>query len=45
MTPDSLLNLSWILGRKLVIDPASETFVDDDEANGLRSRPARAWQA
>lgn len=37
--------LSWILGRKLVIDPASETFVDDDEANGLRSRPARAWQA
>jgi predicted dehydrogenase len=33
--------LSWILGRKLTIDPATETFVDDDEANRLRSRPAR----
>jgi predicted dehydrogenase len=33
--------LSWILGRKLRIDPASESFVDDDEANRLRSRPAR----
>lgn len=33
--------LSWILGRKLTIDPATETFVDDDEANSLRSRPAR----
>jgi predicted dehydrogenase len=36
--------LSWILGRKLVIDPATETFVNDDEANGLRSRPAREWR-
>ena len=35
---------SWILGRKLVIDPATETFVNDDEANGLRSRPAREWR-
>ena len=36
--------LAWILGRKLRIDPATETFVDDDEANRLRSRPARdAW--
>ena len=33
--------LSWILGRKLRIDPASESFVEDDEANRLRSRPAR----
>ena len=33
--------LSWILGRKLRIDPATETFVDDDEANRLCSRPAR----
>ncbi len=38
--------LSWILGRKLQIDPATETFVDDDEANRLRSRPARdSWKA
>jgi predicted dehydrogenase len=36
---------SWILGRKLVIDPATETFVNDDEANGLCSRPAREWRA
>jgi predicted dehydrogenase len=33
--------LSWILGRKLRIDPETETFLDDDEANRLRSRPAR----
>ena len=31
--------LSWILNRKLTLDPAKEEFVDDDEANGLRSRP------
>ena len=35
--------LSWILRRKLTIDPAKLEFVDDDEANGLRSRPARAY--
>ena len=35
--------LSWILGRKLTIDPATEAFVDDAEANGLRTRPARDW--
>jgi predicted dehydrogenase len=33
--------LSWILKRKLKLDPATETFVNDDEANLLRSRPAR----
>jgi predicted dehydrogenase len=33
--------LSWILGRKLQIDPVTELFVNDDEANRLRSRPAR----
>jgi hypothetical protein len=37
--------LSWILGRKLTIDPATETFLGDDEANSLRSRPARDWRA
>jgi predicted dehydrogenase len=33
--------LSWILNRKLTLDPKREVFIDDDEANGLRSRPAR----
>jgi GFO/IDH/MocA oxidoreductase family protein len=32
--------LSWILQRKLKLDPRTETF-DDEEANSLRSRPAR----
>ena len=36
---------SWILGRTLGFDPASETFTSggkpDAEANGLRSRPER----
>lgn len=35
--------LSWILKRKLTIDPAKEEFVNDDEANRLRSRPQRDW--
>ena len=35
--------LSWILGRKLTIDPKTETFVDDDDANRLRFRAARDW--
>jgi len=33
--------LSWILQRKLRIDRVTETFIEDDEANNLRSRPAR----
>jgi predicted dehydrogenase len=33
--------LSWILGRKLTLDPTREEFVNDDEANRLRSRAAR----
>ena len=38
--------LAWMLNRKLTLDPAKEEFVGDDEANGLRSRPARApWGA
>jgi predicted dehydrogenase len=35
--------LSWMLGRKLTIDPKTVEFVNDDEANGLRSRPARPY--
>jgi hypothetical protein len=33
--------LSWILNRKLQLDPATASFVNDPEANSLRSRPAR----
>jgi predicted dehydrogenase len=33
--------ISWMLGRNLKIDPATETFIGDDEANRLRSRAAR----
>ena len=35
--------LSWILGRKLSIDPNSEQFISDDEANSLIRRPQRSW--
>lgn len=39
-------SIAWILGRKLKFDPLKEAFVDDQEANGLRSRPARdPWRA
>ncbi len=38
--------LSWILQRTLRFDPEKEEFIDDREANGLRSRPARTtWAA
>jgi predicted dehydrogenase len=33
--------LSWLLNRKLRLDPAKEEFIDDDEANGLRALPSR----
>lgn len=35
--------LAWVLRRKLKLDPAKEEFVDDDEANRLRTRPWRDW--
>lgn len=35
--------LAWILKRPLKIDPVKETFIDDEEANLLKSRPARQW--
>lgn len=37
--------LSWLLGRKLELDPETETFINDDEANRIRSRPERDWTA
>ncbi len=33
--------LAWLLRRTLRIDPQTETFIGDAEANGLRSRPER----
>lgn len=35
--------LAWLLGRKLRMDPSTEKFIGDDEANRLRSRPERNW--
>ncbi len=35
--------ISWILGRKLRLDPEAERFVDDPQANRFLSRPARSW--
>lgn len=35
--------IAWILKRKLKLDPMKETFIGDDEANLMRSRPARHW--
>jgi predicted dehydrogenase len=37
--------IAWILGRKLKLDPLKEAFIGDDEANRLRSRPARQWSS
>ncbi|TWT50364.1 Inositol 2-dehydrogenase [Rubripirellula amarantea] len=35
--------ISWIVGRTLTLDPKTETFVNDPEANLLCSRPERDW--
>jgi predicted dehydrogenase len=35
--------IAWVLGRKLKLDPAKEEFIDDAEANRMRSRPEREW--
>jgi len=37
--------IAWILKRKLIFDPVRQSFVDDAEANGLRTRPSREWSA
>jgi predicted dehydrogenase len=34
--------ISWQLGRKVRFDPATEKFIDDDEANKMCSTPRRA---
>jgi Oxidoreductase family, C-terminal alpha/beta domain/Oxidoreductase family, NAD-binding Rossmann fold len=33
--------LSWILQRPLKLDPSTESFINDDEANRLKTRPQR----
>jgi predicted dehydrogenase len=35
--------LSWMLQRPLTLDPVQCEFAGDDEANRLKSRPARDW--
>ncbi len=35
--------MSWILKRKLTFDPVKQEFVNDEEANLLRTRSARRW--
>ena len=37
--------LAWVLKRKLKLDPEKEVFIGDEEANLLRSRPARKWSS
>ncbi len=38
--------ISWRLGRKLTFDPAKEVFINDKEANRMRTRAKRApWHA
>lgn len=36
--------IAWILGRTLRIDPGKEEFINDPEANLLRTRAAREWR-
>ena len=33
--------IAFQLGRKLKFDPATDTFIGDDEANNMRSRAMR----
>jgi hypothetical protein len=35
--------MAWMLERKLNFDPIKQEFVNDFEANSLRSRSARNW--
>jgi predicted dehydrogenase len=37
--------IAWVLRRKLKLDPLKEVFLDDEEANLMRSRPARQWSS
>ncbi len=37
--------IAWILKRPLTLDPVTEEFINDSDANLLRSRPVRDWTA
>ncbi|MFN9912151.1 MAG: gfo/Idh/MocA family oxidoreductase, partial [Pirellulaceae bacterium] len=37
--------IAWILNRTLKLDPLTESFLDDPEANLLRTRPSRNWES
>jgi predicted dehydrogenase len=37
--------IAWVLQRKLKLDPVKEAFIGDEEANLMRSRPARQWSS
>lgn len=36
--------IAWVLKRKVTIDPATETFIGDPQADMLRMRPERDWR-
>ena len=36
--------IAWILKRKVTIDPKTESFVGDPQAEMLRARPEREWR-
>lgn len=36
--------IAWILKRKVAIDPMTETFIGDPQAEMLRMRPEREWR-
>ena len=38
--------ISWMLGRQVTVDPATETFVNDEDANRMRFWAKREpWRA
>jgi predicted dehydrogenase len=36
--------IAWILNRRIVLDPVTEEFVNDPEADLIRTRPERIWE-
>ena len=48
--PSSILchsaNVSWRVGRQVTLDPKTELFIDDPQANALRTRPEyrKPWE-
>jgi len=37
--------IAWIIQRRLKLDPVKEVFIGDEEANLMRTRPARQWSS